>query len=260
MAEGEHYKYTRAFSYLSKVSNEKKIQTKEIKKIIKKHKSKNYFLDIGAGSGDIFFEINNNFKESIAIEPGERMFEILKSRTNKSELLLNCTWENFYSNNYKKYQNHFDLITNVHTIYFIKEPIKEIKNMLKLLNKDGILVLIYGYIDNPREDFFSKFKHDFLGKNYFTNETYESINTNFKNIETHFMHTTITLQDFKDLEENHLSEKSAPTNYFLKFSIKKWYDELTSEEKKSLLKYLNPLKKKDKYLISNKQVIQVLRK
>jgi len=265
VSRGIRYNHTKAFSFLSRVSDEKVIQTKEILKIVKGLKNKNSFLDIGAGSGDIFFNVAKEFRKSVAVEPGKRMLKILKEKKKKQRSkgikISSNNWKKFYEKHKKRYSNHFDLIINVHTIYFFENKTEEIKKMLSLLNENGLLILIYGYSKNPRSEFVSKFRHEFLNTPYHKNETYKEIKENFgKNLRTKFIKTKFVLQDFKDLEKNHLSEKSTPTNYFLQFAIKKWFDELTPLQKNSLLKYLNPLKKGDKYIIQNQQIIQILRK
>ena len=264
MAVGAHYNKTRAFSYLSKVSDEKKIQTQEILKVTKFLKNNTSFLDIGAGAGDIFFDVAKNFDESAAVEPGKRMLEILREKAKRKKKNIEIFakgWNEFYKKYQKKFKNHFDLIICMHTIYFFDDNVKEIKRMLELLNENGRLVIIQGYVSNPKRDFISKFRHDFTGTSFFNNERYGLVKRHFKkNRKTKFINTIFVLQNFKDLEKDHLSKKSAPTNYFLKFAIKKWFDELMPEQKIKLLDYLEPLKKGNKYIIKNKQIVHVFRK
>ena len=81
--EGKHYFETDAFSYLAKVSNEKVIQKNKIIKILKKIPKKENYLDVGAGAGDISFDIAKKFKKSVLVEPGDKMFKILKNFASK---------------------------------------------------------------------------------------------------------------------------------------------------------------------------------
>ncbi len=265
MNQGRNYNETKAFSFLSKVSNEKTLQTREVLKVLKNLKKRSSFLDIGAGSGDIFFNIADKFKEAIAVEPGKRMIEILHKKMDKKinmdTKVIPLDWERFYKENNKEFRGHFNLIIGIHIIYFLKNPVKEIKKMLSLLDEGGALIIVYSYPKNIRADFVSKFRNYFFKSPYSRSRAYSLIKEQFKgNSTTKFIESKFILQDFKDLEIDHLSKKSAPTNYFLKFSIKKWFDELSPKDKKALLNYLTPLKKGDKYVIENRQAVHIIKK
>jgi ubiquinone/menaquinone biosynthesis C-methylase UbiE len=93
---GKGYSTTSAFCYISKVSNEKKIQLREILKNIKDLNKKSY-LDVGSGVGDVFLDLSNHFEKSVGVEPGDKMFPILKERAkNKKTIkLYKNTWQSF---------------------------------------------------------------------------------------------------------------------------------------------------------------------
>ncbi|MFC1685458.1 class I SAM-dependent methyltransferase [Nanoarchaeota archaeon] len=260
---GVNYNQTKAFAYLAKVSDEKVLQVKEIKKVIKKLKHSNTYLDVGAGAGDIFFGLAKHFKQATGLEPGDRMFEILEKKVKKDRLrntnLVHDQWQNFYRKA-KKNNQKYDLITNIQTIYFFKDRRKAIKDMLSLLNKDGRLVLIHNYGKDAKDHFIAKFRHEFLNKPMPSDRTSAMVKRNFKKRESYIMDSKFYLQDFKDLEKDHLSKKSMATNYYLKFALKKWYDEFTKDQKARMINYLEKRRKGNKYILSERYWVHILRK
>ena len=269
---GRGYSETRAFAFLAKVSDEKIKQRREISKAVKSLKNKASFLDIGAGAGDTFIETSRYFKESVAIEPGSRMFEILNKNTekylaaagrkNKDITLLESDWDTFYKENSKKYEGYFDLIACVHAIYFFKDIKKEISRMLKFLNDDGKLLIICATGRSQDKDFVHIFRHKLLRTPVVKEAKFSRIKKMFpKNCSEHIISTKLTLENFNSMDKDYLSEKNAPTNYYLKFAFKKFYDQYSAEEKKLLRNYLEKHKLKDgRYMITQKQSIYIITK
>ena len=77
------------------------------------------------------FKVLKKFENSIAIEPGKKMYEFLNNKINnlKHIKLFDITLESFLKKHGKDYENSFDLITLVHSIYFLKDPKNELKKL-----------------------------------------------------------------------------------------------------------------------------------
>lgn len=247
---GKGYSETKAFSYLAKVSNEKERQLELIQKNIKDIK-KDFFLDIGAGSGDVFFPLSTMFKKSVAIEPGEKMFLILKQQQKnyKNIKLYKKTWQDFYNN--KKNKQKYDLIILVHVIYFFEDVKEDVKKIISLLNKNGKLIIICGSGSKLRKRefktrFTSYFRHKFLGDDP-SYKPYYNLLKWFPKMTCNRFKCKLILRNLKYLEKDYLSKENAPTNYFFKFIFKRWWDEYSKEEKKMLKDYLK------RYLIEDKE-------
>ena len=252
---GVGYSQTKAFSYLSVVSNEKEKQLKLIQENIKGIK-KNSFLDVGAGAGDIFIPLTKEFKESVGVEPGEKMFDVLKKRSknNKNIKLYKKTWENYFKKNKKK---KFDLIILVHAIYFFEDVKKEIENLISLLNKNGKLIIICGTGKKVEKREFNTrfttyFRHKFLGADL-NKRSYFDIPVWFPKMKCKRFKCFLKLRNLKYLDKDHLSKESEATNNFFKFIFKRWWDEYTVNEKKELKEYLKRYLTKDKeyYIVPN---------
>ncbi len=260
--EGKHYFETDAFSYLAKVSNEKVIQKNKIIKILKKIPKKENYLDVGAGAGDISFDIAKKFKKSVLVEPGDKMFKILKKRAkkNKSIRLIKSNWEDFYLKNKKKYTNKFDLITLVHVVYFLK-PLKEkLDEILRFLSPKGKLIIICPTGKNDRKSFYA-IRQKLLKKPFEAHPDFADIPKMFPKKLTHYdINSRTKLRAFNEMEKNPLSEKNKPTNYYLKFAIKKEFRELILEEKKKILEYIKKYQKKDYYYIPGDSRVYVIEK
>jgi len=263
---GKDYNNTKAFSYLAKVSNEKVEQSKEIIKEIKTLKNKDLLLDLGAGAGDIFKNTYKKFKKSIAVEPGLRMFDLLKKAYGKNTKvkLYNLKWEEFYKKYGKEYQSKFDMILLVHSIYFFKNPRKELKKLSKLLNPSGkIIVIIGGTKMKNKKSFIHHFRSKFLGPSSLKKENYTWIKKEFPNTKEKLFPTRIRLTNFDKLQEIHKKNPKSPTNYFLKFAFKRWFDEYTNEEIEQMKKFISEnqeIDNKGNYILRGMQKMYVLKK
>jgi ubiquinone/menaquinone biosynthesis C-methylase UbiE len=254
VCKGIDYSKTKAFIFLSKVSDEKERQLDLILKHIYNSK-KNRLLDIGAGSGDIFIPLSTYFENSVAIEPGDKMYHLLKTKTknNKSIKIYKKKWESFYKTNKQK----FDVVLSVHSIYFLEDIKKEINKMKSLLKKGGKLIIICTSGNKINKNrikykFTSYFRHKFLGSDL-DKRPYFDIPKIFPEIETHRFKSITKLVSFKYLDKDHLSKESEATNYYLKFMLKRWWDEYTEKEKKEMKDFLKFFLSKDKkhYIIPN---------
>lgn len=261
---GKSYSHTKAFAYISKVSNEKKVQTKEIIKEIKNIKNKNLYLDYGAGVGDISFNISKKFKESIFIEPGKKMFPFLrkKKKEKKSNAkLFNLTGEEFFKKYDKKYIGKIDLITLVHVTYFFKNPKKEIENLLKYLSPNGKLIIIVGYSKNPTKGIIYQFRTKYCGSELYDPKKHMRISDLFPGSRSKIINTVAKLTNIDYLLKHPKKARNSPTNYYLKFLVKRWIDEFNEEELKFFKLYLkkNPLIN-GKHILSGKNKMTIINK
>jgi SAM-dependent methyltransferase len=260
---GESYNETKAFSYLAKVSDEKKVQSKEILKEIKTLKDKNLILDVGAGSGDIFLKIEKKFKNYVAIEPGEKMFKILKKLKNPRIKLFNIKWNEFYKKYSKEYEGKFDMIILVHAIYFLKNPKGELNKMMKLLKKGGKLIIIIG---GSREDknpgFITTFRTNFIHRGVIGKVNYNWIDK-LKGVKIRKFPSKIKLTNFDKLKDIHKKNQNMPTNYFLKFALKRWFDEYSEKEIVEMKEFIRKNEKIDwrgNYILNGTQKMYILKK
>ena len=262
---GHSYNETKAFSYLAKVSDEKKGQSEHILKEVQGLKDKGSFLDVGAGAGDIFLKVYNEFDNSVAVEPGLRMFEILeKGVLDKSKVeLFNMKWNEFYDEHKEEYQGKFDLIVLVHSIYFFDEDKETLNKMLGLLKPSGkLIVIVGGKKGNGQKGFIHYFRDRFLGS-VSAKKEYEWIESEFPNVRKILFPSKVRMISFEELKE--LGEKSydSPTNYFLKFALKRWYDEYLEEEieeMKNFIKENEEIDSDGNYVLRGVQKMYVIEK
>ena len=268
MGEGKSYNTTKAFAYLAKVSNEKPLQVEEILQVVKTLDKKELFLDIGAGTGDTFFPVAKHFKKSTAIEPGERIFEILRERAKKHKTnceILKITWQDFYRENKEKYKGKFDLIAGVHIAYFFPDLKEAINQMLEFLSPKGRLVFICAYGEVQEKDFVHYVRSKILGTKHISVAEFSKLKKKFPEncIMDKKLATIFTFNNL-DLLENgkHLDKGNEATNYFLKFVVKKWFDQLTEGDKKIIKDFLEEFKTTDgkKYIVPNMQRVYVFKK
>ncbi len=268
MAKGEGYNQTKAFSYLNKISNEKPLQVKEILRVIKGLDKRENFLDVGAGTGDIFLTITKSFKKSIAIEPGEKTFNILQRRAKRYKTnfeIIKKNWQDFYKENKKKYNSSFDLITGIHIAYFFPDLKKLINEMLEFLSPNGRLVFVCAYGENQEKDFVHYLRNKITGAIFMPNPPFAGLKKLFpKNcIVDKKLNCTFTFNNLDLLESGrHLSKDNEPTNYFLQFTLKKWFDELTEKDKRIIKNFLVDYKTIDgkEYVVPSLQRFYVFKK
>jgi len=268
MAEGKDYNITRAFAYLTKISNEKPLQVKEITNVVKTLKRKDLFLDIGAGTGDTFFPVAKHFKRSIAIEPGERIFRIMQERAKNYKRdyeILKINWQDFYKENKNKYAGKFDLIAGVHIAYFFPNLKKAINQMLEFLNPQGRLIFICAYGKHQERDFVHELRCKISGHKFVSSPEFSKLKKVFPEscILDKKMINTFTFNNLDRLEGGkHTNKENEATNYFLKFTFKKWFDELTEKDKKLIKNFVKDYKTPDgkKYVVPNFQRVYVFKK
>ena len=108
------------------------------KYILNENKTAKTIIDIGSGFGpfiDNIYELNQNIKIS-SIEPDVKSRELGQ---HSKEISFFENTEEIINKNIK-----FDIITAFHTFEHIKDPVKFLKDLKKILNKDGKI-----YIETP---------------------------------------------------------------------------------------------------------------
>jgi len=268
ISKGKGYSETKAFSYLAKISNEKPLQVKEILNVAKKLNRKELFLDIGAGTGDTFLPVTKYFKKSIAIEPGEKTFNILQKRAKKYKTnceIIKINWQDFYKKNKEKYNGKFDLITGINIAYFFLDLKKVISEMLEFLAPNGKLVFICAYGENQEKDFVHYLRHKITGDSFIPIARFAKLKKGFpKNcIMDKKLSHTFTFNNLDSLEGGkHLDKNNESTNYFLQFTLKRWFDELTEKDEEIIKGFLKDYKNSDgrKYIVPNLQRVYVFKK
>ncbi len=122
-------------------SNEKTILTSLIHQILDK-KTFNHGLDIGAGQGLITQPLADRCQQLTLIEPLIEHANLLKKKFIHS---------NVYPGLFQNFQTDalFDIILCAHMLYYLQpaELIPTLLRMVKLLTKNGMLLLINGEVD-----------------------------------------------------------------------------------------------------------------
>lgn len=117
------------------------------------------YLDIGCGYGDKTLSIINLIKKyhsisTTAIDPSPELLSIFKNQFANKDINLQCSpWES-----YQLIEN-FDLITSIHTFYYIDDWEAAINKMLTHLNKSGTILIVI-----RSDDEVCKFKDYFFQK------------------------------------------------------------------------------------------------
>lgn len=134
--------YEDAFDYSAGFQGEQRIRRRtgviyrNLKKINPQGTS---LLDIGSGYGFLLDEMNKLGLATEGIEPSTRLYSY--SRKTFHLKVKKTTFEDFSPN------KRFDYITLIHVIEHVKEPVKFINRILKLLNPGGVL-----FIETPNLD------------------------------------------------------------------------------------------------------------
>ncbi len=265
MERGKNYSTTKAFAYLAKVSNEKPLQTEELLAVARKLPSRSLYLDVGAGVGDISFDVAKEFEKSVFIEPGKKTMEILNERaraySNLDIKMHQANWDDFYQTNKTKYAEKFDLISQVQVVYFLR-PIKEkLEEMRELLAPEGKLMVICARGEDQEEDFIHLFRHKLLGEPMIKKADFAGITEMFPGkVKSKDVTYTFKIRGFEFMEKDHLAPENEATNYFLKFALKKWFDQLTLGDKAQLTPFLERYRQGDYYNVPNRQRIFTISK
>jgi 2-polyprenyl-3-methyl-5-hydroxy-6-metoxy-1,4-benzoquinol methylase len=169
-------------NYFEGMNINKKTFYERIKKINKKIINKERILDVGSALGDSLIEAKKlGWKELYGVE-------LSKYAANKSkEKELNINVGTLYSAKYPS--NYFDVVTIQDVIEHVKDPVKQLKEVYRILKPGGYIFIVTPDVDG----FWSKilghlWYHYKPGEHviYFSQKTLNKIlrDNNFNNIET----------------------------------------------------------------------------
>ena len=91
------------------------------------------FLDVGSGSGQFLYEMKQFGMDIYGVEPSD-----FDEKTAK-EKKLNILKSDLIKANYPS--NYFDIITFNHVLEHVNNPLKTIKEIHRILKKDGALII-----------------------------------------------------------------------------------------------------------------------
>lgn len=133
--DAERYLKKRQKNLLAKYRLKKR--TEKVLEMVKKYKCNRLrLLDIGAADGAMLSALNSelNLQKAVGIEPNG---ELIKAQKDKEIELIEGEGEDLPFQN-----NQFDVVVLAAVIEHVKDGIKVIKESYRVLDKDGILVLI----------------------------------------------------------------------------------------------------------------------
>lgn len=120
-----------------KFSNERFVLTDKIEKVIEPKRTYS-ILDVGCGEGHIIRKICGKVKRCIALDPDNKMLEILREYVGNDPrvVFVNSKLEDFETT------EKFDVTLSSHTLSFFGEKRQAINKMLDYTKKDGKLILV----------------------------------------------------------------------------------------------------------------------
>lgn len=145
--------YQRQLAVFVKSSTEKGIELIKIGEIIAGLAKRKYFLDIGAGGGDLTIPISQSFDETTVVEPNEKQANFFKKRCPHFKVYNNF-WENV-----DLAPRRFDFILCSHVLYYIEEAqwITTIEKMYAHLEEGGRIAVVLQSPVGEVADFFNQF-------------------------------------------------------------------------------------------------------
>ncbi len=139
---------TTAVGLLSKISL--KIKEKQILKYTKLDKSRKVrILDIGCGCGDFLVNLSHNRFEKFGIEINPDGFNACKNKSIKvyNQEIQDVDFED----------NSFDVVTLWHVLEHFKDPVLVLKQVKRILSKNGVLIIATPNTDSLGFKFGNKF-------------------------------------------------------------------------------------------------------
>jgi|TARA_B100001093_G_scaffold518727_1_gene604654 2-polyprenyl-3-methyl-5-hydroxy-6-metoxy-1,4-benzoquinol methylase len=130
-----NYEKKKKFRYFGNNSRKQALKetsedTLRRKKFFKNNIKKKKWLDIGTGSGGILDALKNISSKCHSVEPNKIMRGKLKQAGYK-----------VFKSSKEANKNYYDVITMFHVFEHLTDPIKELKDVKKLLKKNGVLII-----------------------------------------------------------------------------------------------------------------------
>ncbi len=148
--EGDNRFYSDLYSqHRDRLYQKTKWEFREAAKMIRPNSS---VLDVGCGGGDFFDELKGKNCQCFGLDKSNYAGELLKS---KGVEFSDEPIETFAEKNREK----FDYVTGFQILEHVKQPGEFIKSMVKMLKKDGILIIA---VPNNEPYFMKHFKYHTL--------------------------------------------------------------------------------------------------
>jgi SAM-dependent methyltransferase len=151
----EDAEYQRQLALFVRCSTEKGIELLKIGEIIAGLSHRRYFLDIGAGGGDLTIPISQSFNATTVVEPTEKQARFLMRR---------CPHFKVYNDFWEKVElgsKRYDFILCSHVLYYIEEGhwLTTIEKMYSHLEEGGRIVIVLQSPIGEVANFFNQFTH-----------------------------------------------------------------------------------------------------
>jgi len=147
--------YQRQLALFARSSTEKGIELVKLGEIIGGLSHRRYFLDIGAGGGDLTIPISQSFKETTVVEPNAKQASYLKRRC------PNFTIYNDIFGNVNLGSKRYDFILCSHVLYYLEEDhwLTTIEKMHRHLIAGGRIAIVLQSPIGEVANFFNLFTH-----------------------------------------------------------------------------------------------------
>ena len=151
----EDAEYKRQLDLFVQCSTEKGIELVKIGETIAGLPHRRYFLDIGAGGGDLTIPVSQSFGETTVVEPNEKQSSFLKRRRPHFKV-YNDFWKSV-DLGLKRY----DFILCSHVLYYIEEGhwLTTIEKMYAHLEDKGRIAIVLQSPIGEVADFFNQFAY-----------------------------------------------------------------------------------------------------
>lgn len=145
--------YQRQLALFARCSTEKGIELVKIGEIMAGLRHRRFFLDIGAGGGDLTIPVSQSFEETTVVEPNEKQASFLQRRC-PHFMIYNDFWEKINLGS-----KRYDFILCSHVLYYIREGnwLDVIEKMYAHLEDGGRIAIV---LQSPIGEV-AKFFHQF---------------------------------------------------------------------------------------------------
>ena len=188
--------YRRQLNLFSSCCTEKQAELVRLGEILNKVRSRERFLDIGAGGGHLTIPLSGMFQSTVVVEPNARQAEFLSRRCPKFDI-HNCRFEDAPLS-----PASFDFVLCSHVLYYVNEALwpELVARMFGLLTPGGRLAIVLQAPVGQVADLFRAFTRydvDLLGLWRTLNETYGEENVEVRTIRNEIW--TENLEDLTDM-------------------------------------------------------------
>lgn len=151
--------------------NRAKLIAEEINKSIQINKQCNA-LEFGCGTGLVSFCLNDKFEMITLVDTSKGMIDVLNSKIEKYKIKNMKAYQIDINKNHILQENNYDIIYTSMALHHIVDTGTTIKNLYRLLKKNGYLCIIELDEDDGS---FHKEEKDFYGHNGFNQNALKSL-------------------------------------------------------------------------------------